>query len=293
MTEIVALGFVTSAGLLVAALRLREDPRIRGSLRLLELSVPSSTGWDVVRQGSRPRRVSVAAVGRRLALPRARRLLTGRLRDAGRSPSEVDRWLGWKALLGLAGVLAGFPGLAGGGPAAVATAAVLALAAYRLPDFLLGRLARSLRETMEARLPELLDLVALSVGAGLTPRLALDRVAELGEGRLAEQLGAARRDVSLGTPWRIALRRLAERTGLRDLRRLAVTLERSERLGAPVGEQLRNLAREVRAERRAAAEERARRAPVLMLFPLVFLILPAFVLAAVVPALLVATRGIP
>ena len=293
MTGIVALGYVSSAGLLVAALRLREDPRILGSLRLLERSVPPSAGPDDVRPASLLPLVSVAAVGRRLPLPRARRLLTGRLRDAGRSPSEVDRWLGWKTLLGLAGVLVGFLGLVGGGPAAGATAAVLALAAYRLPDFLLARLARSAREAMEARVPELLDLVALSVGAGLTPRLALDRVAELGEGRLAEQLRAARRDVSLGTPWRIALRRLAERTGLRDLRRLAVTLERSERLGSPVAEQLRNLAREVRAERRAGAEEHARRAPVLMLFPLVFLILPAFVLAAVVPALLVATRAIP
>jgi tight adherence protein C len=85
---------------------------------------------------------------------------------------------------------------------------------------------------------------------------------------------------------------VADRTALPELRRLAVTLERSERLGTPVAGRLRDLAREVRAERAVRREERARRAPVAMLFPLVFLILPAFVVAAVVPALLVATSGL-
>jgi tight adherence protein C len=89
------------------------------------------------------------------------------------------------------------------------------------------------------------------------------------------------------------VRAAADRLEVRDLRRLALALERGQRLGAPLAEQLRRLARDVRHERHAMAEERARRAPVLMLFPLVFLILPAFVLAAVIPALIVAARGIP
>jgi tight adherence protein C len=84
----------------------------------------------------------------------------------------------------------------------------------------------------------------------------------------------------------------AESAGVPELRRLAVTLRRADRLGSPVAERLRDLAADVRAERRAQREERARRAPVRMLFPLVFLILPAFVLSAVVPALIVATRDI-
>jgi tight adherence protein C len=98
--------------------------------------------------------------------------------------------------------------------------------------------------------------------------------------------------VELGESWAAVLRRPAQRLDLRDLRRLSSTLEQSSRLGSPVAERLRGLAREVRAERRDREEERARRAPVAMLFPLVFLILPAFVLAAVVPTILVATRGI-
>jgi tight adherence protein C len=174
----------------------------------------------------------------------------------------------------------------------VALVVLFGLAGWRLPDFALARQARAVRARSQAAIPELLDLVAVSVTAGLTPRLALDRAGAALSGPLAAELEEARRSVELGQSWAEVLRRTAERLDLRDLRRLSSTLERSARLGAPVAERLRGLAREVRAERRAREEERARRAPVTMLFPLVFLILPAFVLAAVVPTILVATRGI-
>jgi tight adherence protein C len=122
--------------------------------------------------------------------------------------------------------------------------------------------------------------------------LALERAGEVARGPLAHELERAHREVTLGGEWRSALRAMAERTQLAELRRLAITLDRSQRLGSSVANQLRRLAREVRAERRLQEEERARRAPVAMLFPLVLCILPAFVLAAVVPALLVAARDI-
>jgi tight adherence protein C len=199
--------------------------------------------------------------------------------------------IGRKFLIGVAGALLG--GTASTSPPmGVALVILFGLAGWRLPDFALARQARAVRARSQAAIPELLDLVAVSVTAGLTPRLALDRAGAALSGPLAAELEEARRSVDLGQSWAEVLRRTAERLDLRDLRRLSSTLERSARLGAPVAERLRGLAREVRAERRAREEERARRAPVTMLFPLVFLILPAFVLAAVVPTILVATRGI-
>ena len=141
-------------------------------------------------------------------------------------------------------------------------------------------------------IPDLLDLLAVSVTAGLSPRLALERAPEVVRGRCGEALAEVRRDVALGSPWHSALQSAAVSAGVPELKRLAVTLQRAERLGSPVAERLRDLAADVRAERRAQREERARRAPVRMLFPLVFLILPAFVLSAVVPALIVATRDV-
>jgi tight adherence protein C len=270
----IAVGFVGSASLFGAGLLLRFDPRIQARLG-----------------GSGPRRRLglLEAMGRRIPAVRARTKLSDRLGDA--DARAVDRVLGKKLATAVVGALSGIA--LPSGPGGIAIAALLALTGWRLPDFLLARRARTDRARAEAAIPELLDLVAVSVTAGLTPRLALDRAGRALSGPLAAELEGARRSVELGESWAAVLRRAAQRLDVRDLRRLASSLEQSSRLGSPVAERLRGLAREVRAERRVRNEERARRAPVAMLFPLVFLILPAFVLAAVVPTILVATRGIP
>ena len=141
-------------------------------------------------------------------------------------------------------------------------------------------------------IPDLLDVLAISVTAGLSPRLALDRAPEVMSGPVGAVLTRIRRQVALGNSWASALDQAAASLGVEEFHRLALTLSRAKRLGSPVAGRLRDLAVEVRAERRARREEQARRAPIQMLFPLVFLILPAFVIAAVVPALLVATRDL-
>jgi tight adherence protein C len=182
--------------------------------------------------------------------------------------------------------------LAGVMPALIASV-TLATLSFRWADLVDARRTRAMREAASGRIPELLDLVAVSVGAGLSPRLALDRSPEVIGGHVGEELGGVRRQVSLGESWSGALEDLGRRLALPDIGRLALTLRRSERLGSPVSEQLRALARDVRAERAARQQRRARRAPVMMLFPLVFLILPAFVLSAVVPAVLVAIGDVP
>jgi pilus assembly protein TadC len=280
VTGLLSVAFLSAGGLMLTGLLLRSDPRMIRSL-----------GQLAPREVHRPRPVNsiLAGLGR-LVPQRLRESFVRRVRDAQGAP-EPEVVLGWKVVLAVAGFALG--AASGTGLGSVLVAAVVGVGGFRLPDFVLARRRTFLRHAMEAAVPGVIDLVALSVAAGLTPRLALDRVTDVIGGRLGEQLREARHEVALGKPWRQALASLAHRTGLGDLRRISLVLERSERLGTPVSDHLRGLARQVRAERRAADEERARRAPVLMLFPLVFLILPAFVLAAVVPAVLVATRGIP
>lgn len=213
----------------------------------------------------------------------------------GRSTPEST----WRRALSHRPLVLAAVGLAVGGtvaladrPTALLAAPVLAVAGYRLPTFLAGRAARAHRAEVAATVPDLLDVVAVSVTAGLSPRLSLERATEAVGGPLRMELSAILREVSLGGTWRAGLRKAAERVDAPELRRLAVVIEQGQRLGSPVADRLRSLARDVRAERRSRREERARRAPVAMLFPLVFLILPAFVLAAVVPAVLVALRGV-
>jgi tight adherence protein C len=227
--------------------------------------------------------------------PRLRTTGADRLELAGGDPNDVDRVLGQKVSTAAAGGGVWLVAFEGGafGFAGIVFGAVLIGGGFIAPDLRLARRARALKERGAASVADLLDLVAVSVSAGLTPRLALERAPEALGGPLGDEVARARHAVALGSPWRAVFRRVADRTGLPELRRLAATLERSERLGTPVAGRLRHLAREVRAERAARREERARRAPIAMLFPLVFLILPAFVIAAVVPALLVATGGLP
>jgi tight adherence protein C len=269
---VVAVGYTWAAALLLAGIATRRDLKV---VRMLGMRTPRSR--------------SVVSTGRRIRAPRSRSRIAGRL-DTQASSDRVDAVLSWKVVTAAIGTLVG--PLIASGWLLVPAAVLFGSAGWRLPDFLLARRIRSRREHAEAAIPELLDVVAVSVTAGLTPRLALDRAGGAIRGPLGIEMRAARRAVQLGEPWPAVLRRTAARLELRDLGRLASTLERSARLGSPVADRLRLLAREVRSERRAREEERARRAPVTMLFPLVFLILPAFVLAAVVPTILVATRGI-
>ena len=162
--------------------------------------------------------------------------------------------------------------------------------------FLLGpfasRASRRRRRSADFEIPQLLDLLAAASSAGLSGPLALRRALEAVRGPLAEELRSAIGAVDLGGRWRDELRRVADRLELRDLRRAVAALTRAETLGSSLADAVTDLAAQVRAARRAATEERARRAPVKMLFPLVFLVLPAFLLLTVVPVLVATVRSI-
>ena len=162
----------------------------------------------------------------------------------------------------------------------------------RVPALFQRRRQRRRRAEMDAQIPQLLDLLAAASSAGLSGQLALRRaVAALG-GPLASELGGALNAVDLGARWREALAAAAERLELPELRRTVAALSRTETLGASLADSTAELAASVRTARRAAITERARTAPVKMLFPLVFLVLPAFLLLTVVPVLLSTLRSI-
>jgi tight adherence protein C len=171
-------------------------------------------------------------------------------------------------------------------------ALVLAGCGVLLPDVLLVRLARRRIERADREMPLLLDLLAAASSAGLSGQLALRRAIESTEGPLSEELSEVIRSVDLGARWRDELRSASDRLPLPDLRRAVATMARAESLGSSLANALSELATEVRDARRSAATERARKAPVKMLFPLVFLVLPAFLLLTVVPVLISALQSI-
>lgn len=155
-----------------------------------------------------------------------------------------------------------------------------------------ARRAARRRMAYDAEIPQLLDLLAAGSSAGLAAPLALRRAAESLRGPLGRELVSAFEAVDLGARWRDELASLADRLDLPDLRRTVAVLVRTEVLGSSLAVATRQLADDVRRARRAAMTEKARAAPVKMLFPLVFLVLPAFLLLTVVPVLLTTLRSI-
>jgi tight adherence protein C len=158
-----------------------------------------------------------------------------------------------------------------------------------------GRVARGLvarrRTTREAEnlrreLPLVSDLLAVAVGAGCTPFLAVRATVGWAPAASSCHLGEVLRACELGVGFDDALRRLGASVPV--LLGLADALATSERTGAPVGAALARTADDARASVRRATESRARTVPVRLLFPLVFLVLPAFGLLTVAPALLTA-----
>jgi tight adherence protein C len=155
-----------------------------------------------------------------------------------------------------------------------------------------ARVARSLLDrrhhgaanrALERELPVALDLLGVAVGAGCTPYLAVEVAARWAPPVVAVSLDAVLTKCSLGAGFETALDDVAR--AMPRLERLRDALLASDRLGAPVGDALARLATEERAALRRRAEAHARKVPVRLLFPLVFLVLPAFVLLTVVPGL--------
>jgi tight adherence protein C len=135
-----------------------------------------------------------------------------------------------------------------------------------------------------ASLPEAVDLLALSVGAGLNVPLAVAAVGRRGEGPVAEGLARVAAETTSGRRCSDALDDLPRTIG-EPVRPLVDVLVAADRYGAALGPSLERLAAELRDDRRRRAEEAARRVPIKLLFPLVCCVLPAFALLTVVPML--------
>ena len=168
----------------------------------------------------------------------------------------------------------------------------IAIVAFRLPDLMLARAARRRRVAASREVPLFLDLLAVSTSAGLPSPLAVRIASEPLRGPLGEELRGALERVDLGRRWRDEIAASASRLAQHDLGRAIGLLLRTQRLGTSLADEMSRLAADVREGARVRAVERARTAPVKMLFPLVFLILPAFLLLTVVPVLLTTVRSI-
>ncbi|MCI0634944.1 MAG: type II secretion system F family protein [Actinobacteria bacterium] len=257
----------------------------------------------VVAIGWRPDRLLIARVGigAETAHPRGHRLAAAGAWPLVRRIRVSDRTSGRLALSGISMSERDLAAVKGLGTAAVVVgcsvvvpllALPAGLLAFRLPDVAVARIARKRLAKADREVPVLVDLLAIATSSGLPPQLAFRRAVGAAEGPLADELRSVLNVTDLGGRWRDELRAASGRLDLPDLHRVVAALTRSESLGSSLGEELPRLANDVREVRSASATERARAAPVKMLFPLVFLILPAFLLLTVVPVLVTTVRSI-
>jgi tight adherence protein C len=144
-------------------------------------------------------------------------------------------------------------------------------------------------ELIRRAVPNMLDLLVVCVEAGLSLTAAIQKLAVESARNcppLGEELHIVTREVLVGKSRGEAFRNLADRTGVRELRSLAVTLIQADKLGTSVSKALRVLAESMRLKRRQRAEQMANKASVKLVFPLVFLIFPELLVVLVGPAFL-------
>ena len=152
------------------------------------------------------------------------------------------------------------------------------------PDVVLGRRADERQADIRRNLPEALDLMAISVQAGVGLEQAVAVVTERLPGSLGEELTRFLNEVQLGFSRREALQNLRERNDCPELSTFVLSMLQADALGIAIGDVLKTQATEIRAKRRQRARERAAKAPVRLLFPLVFGILPALFIVILGPA---------
>jgi tight adherence protein C len=159
------------------------------------------------------------------------------------------------------------------------------LLGYFVPDLWLSGRGTTRRDTIQRALPDAIDLLTISVEAGLGFDAALGRVVEKSDNLLTRELGRVLAEMRVGVARRDALRSLVERTGVDDLAVFVTAIIQAEQLGASIANVLRIQSTEMRVRRRQRAEVLAHQAPIKMLFPMVFLIFPPILIVVLGPAI--------
>jgi tight adherence protein C len=137
---------------------------------------------------------------------------------------------------------------------------------------------------VEQELPELIDLLVVTVEAGLGFSGSLQIASTRIQGPLGDELRLSMQEQNMGLSTEESLRNMLERCETPSMRAFVRAVLQGETLGVSIGQIMRNLADEMRKRRRAAAEEKAQRAPIKLLFPLIFLIFPAMFIVLLGPA---------
>jgi len=196
-------------------------------------------------------------------------------------------FLAGKALLAIGGLVFGL--LIGSGSSAmlgILLGLMFGAAGFIGPDLFINSKTKTRREKIRADLPDALDLLAVSVEAGLGFDAAIAKVTEQMKGPLSEEFALTLSEIRIGENRSDALKKLGERAATPEVSAFTRAIIQADQFGISLGRILRVQATDSRLRRQAAAEERAMKAPIKMLFPTVMFIFPSMFLVTLGPAFL-------
>ena len=226
----------------------------------------------------------------RAATPRAvLAQLRRRLDYAGNPPYwTVERLYEVKAV-GLFGgaVLGAGIGLLANGLSGLVLGAVIGVPlGFFGPDIVLYDASERRQDRIRRTMPDILDVLTVSVEAGLGFDAALAQITRYGRGPLAGEFARVLQEMQIGRARVDALRALASRTSVAELKSFCAIVVQASELGVPIANVLREQAREMRVRRRQRAEELAQKVPVKILFPLIFCLFPALFIVVLGPGVI-------
>lgn len=207
---------------------------------------------------------------------------------AGRWDASPTTFMAYR-VAGTVGFAAAFVWVtASGGSSPIVVAgggAYAAVIAWVMPGFMLKRRAQARLERIELELAELIDLLVVTLEAGLGFTAALQRAAERMQGPLGDEIRLTLRENNLGLSLDEAMRNMLDRADAPAMRAFVRAVTQGEALGISIGQVMRDLAGDLRSRRRQIVQEKAQKAPVKLLFPLAFLILPVIFVVVLFPGL--------
>jgi tight adherence protein C len=161
---------------------------------------------------------------------------------------------------------------------------IMLLIGYLVPVYWLRSKIKKRQKSILKTLPDAIDLMTISVEAGLAFDGAMQRVADKWDNELSNEFGRALQEMRVGKSKRDALKELVARTGVSDLSTFVASIIQADQLGVSISKVLRVQSEQMRIRRRQRAEEQAHKAPILMMIPMVFLIFPSTYIAILGPA---------
>ncbi len=155
-----------------------------------------------------------------------------------------------------------------------------------LPDQAVKAIAKTRQDSMKKQLPDMMDILSVSIDAGLGFDAALKRALDKFTGALKEELTVASMEITMGKPRKDALGDMAERCDIGELKVLVAAIVQSEQMGTPIKNVLKTQSAQLRINRKQIAQEKGMKAPVKMMLPMVAFVFPVLLIILMGPTVM-------